>query len=161
MRIHTGTRPYKCNYCDRAFTQTNDLTLHIRRHTGEKPYVCGDCGERFIQGTALRVHFRQTGHLTEVKRQMIPTASVNYSNNDSVDESKILSVSKSEFDRVTWYFSLVCMKIWRSIIVTPTRDYVTLNLSRVVTPLFYCWLDIARPRLYFYIGIYTAQSSHN
>lgn len=31
MRIHTGVRPYKCTHCDRAFTQSNDLTLHIRR----------------------------------------------------------------------------------------------------------------------------------
>lgn len=62
MRIHTGVRPYKCTFCDRAFTQSNDLTLHIRRHTGDKPYMCGVCGDRFIQGTALQTHRRQTGH---------------------------------------------------------------------------------------------------
>ncbi|EDS33082.1 zinc finger protein [Culex quinquefasciatus] len=65
MRVHTGARPYACTYCDRTFTQSNDLTLHIRRHTGEKPYSCPICNERFIQGTALRAHQRSVGHITE------------------------------------------------------------------------------------------------
>ena len=65
MRIHSGIRPYKCTYCDRAFTQSNDLTIHVRRHTGEKPYVCGICGERFIQGTALQNHRKSRGHWEE------------------------------------------------------------------------------------------------
>lgn len=67
MRVHTGLRPYKCTHCDRTFTQSNDLTLHIRRHTGEKPYVCGICGERFIQGTALQTHRRMRGHFEDPK----------------------------------------------------------------------------------------------
>ncbi|XP_055605800.1 endothelial zinc finger protein induced by tumor necrosis factor alpha-like, partial [Uranotaenia lowii] len=62
---HTGLRPYACTYCDRTFTQSNDLTLHVRRHTGEKPYVCGTCGERFIQGTSLKAHQRSRGHFEE------------------------------------------------------------------------------------------------
>lgn len=79
MRIHTGVRPYKCTYCDRAFTQSNDLTLHIRRHTGDKPYVCGVCGDRFIQGTALQTHRRTHGHYEE-SNQPTPFASISVNN---------------------------------------------------------------------------------
>lgn len=78
MRIHTGVRPYKCTYCDRAFTQSNDLTLHIRRHTGDKPYVCGICGDRFIQGTALQTHRRMQGHFED--NQPTPFASISVNN---------------------------------------------------------------------------------
>lgn len=79
MRIHTGVRPYKCTHCDRAFTQSNDLTLHIRRHTGEKPYVCGICGDRFIQGTALQTHRKLQGHFEE-NNQPAPFASISVNN---------------------------------------------------------------------------------
>lgn len=79
MRIHTGQRPYKCTFCDRAFTQSNDLTLHIRRHTGDKPYVCGICGDRFIQGTALQAHRRMQGHFEELN-QPTPFASISCNN---------------------------------------------------------------------------------
>lgn len=78
MRIHTGVRPYKCTFCDRAFTQSNDLTLHIRRHTGDKPYVCGICGDRFIQGTALAAHRRMQQHFEE--NQAGPFSSISQNN---------------------------------------------------------------------------------
>lgn len=78
MRIHTGVRPYKCTFCDRAFTQSNDLTLHIRRHTGDKPYVCGICGDRFIQGTALAAHRRMQQHYEE--NQPGPFSSISQNN---------------------------------------------------------------------------------
>lgn len=80
MRIHTGVRPYKCTYCDRAFTQSNDLTLHIRRHTGDKPYVCGICGDRFIQGTALATHRRMQGHYEDAQPTPFSSISVNNPN---------------------------------------------------------------------------------
>lgn len=63
--------------CDRAFTQSNDLTLHIRRHTGEKPYVCAVCGDRFIQGTALKQHQRMQGHFEGSQPSPYSSISVN------------------------------------------------------------------------------------
>ena len=35
MRTHTGERPYKCQYCDRSYAQSNDLLKHTRIHVGE------------------------------------------------------------------------------------------------------------------------------
>ena len=62
MRIHFGIRPYHCTECNKSFSQSNDLKIHLRRHSGEKPYVCGICQQGFISGTMLRQHRKAKGH---------------------------------------------------------------------------------------------------
>jgi Zinc finger, C2H2 type len=75
--------------CDRAFTQSNDLTLHIRRHTGEKPYVCAVCGDRFIQGTALKQHQRMQGHFEG--SQPTPYSSISVNNPSRYTNSNLVN----------------------------------------------------------------------
>lgn len=33
-------KPYKCNECNKAFSQKRGLDEHRRTHTGEKPFQC-------------------------------------------------------------------------------------------------------------------------
>ena len=58
MYIHSGERPYKCNYCDRAFTQGKTLKFHLRRHTEEKPFICTQCNSAFRQRDGLKRHLK-------------------------------------------------------------------------------------------------------
>ncbi|XP_012668233.1 zinc finger protein with KRAB and SCAN domains 4 isoform X1 [Otolemur garnettii] len=49
---------YKCNECERSFTQNRSLIEHQKIHTGEKPYQCDTCGKGFTRTSYLVQHQR-------------------------------------------------------------------------------------------------------
>lgn len=55
-RVHSGEKPYKCNICDAAFSQSNDLKGHQRIHSGERPYKCNICGAAFTLSSTMKQH---------------------------------------------------------------------------------------------------------
>jgi len=85
VRIHTGAKPYSCRHCSERFTWPDHLKahlmksrnegtwltchicqkkfshsavlkIHVRRHEGVKPYVCSECSKRFCTARELKVH---------------------------------------------------------------------------------------------------------
>ena len=55
MCINTaaGDKPYQCKVCDKYFSQSSDLTVHMRVHTGDKPYQCKVCDKSFSRSSHL------------------------------------------------------------------------------------------------------------
>lgn len=59
MRLHSGDKPYKCEFCGRNFRQWGDLKYHCTsRHSEEKQYQCEYCGKDFARKYSLIVHRR-------------------------------------------------------------------------------------------------------
>lgn len=57
-RIHSGEKPFTCNYCDAAFARNHDLKRHERIHLKTKPYVCPTCNKAFSRNDAMNRHVR-------------------------------------------------------------------------------------------------------
>ncbi|XP_069673391.1 zinc finger protein 841-like [Periplaneta americana] len=57
-RLHAREKPYKCDVCEEYFTRSSSLKIHARRHTGEKPYTCNVCEKSFSHFSNLKTHAR-------------------------------------------------------------------------------------------------------
>lgn len=60
MWVHTGYKPYLCEHCPKAYSNSNDLKNHERTHVGganktDKPHKCPSCDMRFYHSCRYTV----------------------------------------------------------------------------------------------------------
>lgn len=56
MFIHLEKKPFKCEHCDRAFSDKSTLRRHMITHTGAKRFACTRCDKKFTRNEHLRQH---------------------------------------------------------------------------------------------------------
>ncbi|KAM4641378.1 uncharacterized protein O3C94_015775 [Discoglossus pictus] len=60
-RTHTGEKPYHCNWegCGWKFARSDELTRHYRKHTGHRPFQCHLCERAFSRSDHLALHMKR------------------------------------------------------------------------------------------------------
>ncbi|XP_038076766.1 transcriptional repressor CTCF-like [Patiria miniata] len=59
LNTHSGTKPYKCELCEKAFGTSGELGRHMKyMHTHEKPHKCPLCEYYSVEASKIKRHMR-------------------------------------------------------------------------------------------------------
>ncbi|XP_074539867.1 zinc finger protein 236 isoform X1 [Halichoeres trimaculatus] len=73
IEVVGNDRPYKCQFCNKAYKKSSHLKQHVRSHTGERPYKCVQCSRGFASSGVLKAHIRTHSGLKAYRCLMCDT----------------------------------------------------------------------------------------
>ena len=65
VRIHAELKPSKCSKCEKSFRQSSHLQQHKRTHSELKPFKCNKCEMSFSQSSNLQQRIKELHDLKE------------------------------------------------------------------------------------------------
>jgi len=88
MRLHEGTKQFKCDYdgCESAFYYKKHLEVHQRIHTGTKDFLCALCGISFRHEWSFNRHNIFKHHKVTSKTYLCETCGKSFKIKSHLDQ---------------------------------------------------------------------------
>lgn len=62
---HLKYKPYVCDICEMSFGEKQTLVVHQRIHSGDRPYECNFCTQQFFTTSKLHDHYKKHHFLAQ------------------------------------------------------------------------------------------------
>ena len=57
--VHKDKNHFKCDACDKSFSENSVLSVHLKKDHGNKPYQCKVCGKTFKSSLGSEIHMKK------------------------------------------------------------------------------------------------------